>query len=111
MNSYGWMQLVSVGFLVASIVFLYMLSNSKILMSLIKSERGRYMTFVGGLCLEVYLSHRVLLGDWLNGIFPVNIPVLFVGIMLIAYAVRVAVRFLLQTFDERAGYEWRKIFS
>ena len=111
MNSYGWLQLVSVIFLVASIVFLYMLSNSKILMSLIKSERGRYMTFVGGLCLEVYLSHRVLLGDWLNGIFPVNIPVLFVGIMLIAYAVRVAVRFLLQTFDERTGYEWRKIFS
>lgn len=106
----GWLQLISVVFLVVSIIFLYMFVHSRIIIGFSKFFVGRCMVFAGGLCLEVYLSHRVLLGDWLNGIFPLNLLVLSAGILLLAYVVRVFTRFLLQTFNDRADYEWRSIF-
>ena len=109
MSGYGWLQLVSVLFLVAGIFFLYMFANSTIMRELMVSVCGRCLVFAGGLCLEVYLSHRVLLSDGLNGIFPINILILFAGILLVAYGVRVVTRLLLQTFSERENYEWRKI--
>lgn len=69
------------------------------------------LTVVGGLCLEVYLSHRVFLVSQLNGIFPLNLPILFAAILVLAYLVRIVSRFCTQTFDGADGYDWRKMIK
>ena len=64
---------------------------------------------VGGLCLEVYLSHRPFLTDALNGCFPLNVPLLFVAMLLLAYVVRCMTRFIVQSLQWQGRYDWQAI--
>lgn len=64
---------------------------------------------VGGLCLEVYLSHRPFLTDALNALFPLNVPLLFVVMLLLAYVVRCVTRFIVQSLQWQGRYDWQAI--
>lgn len=102
-----WMQLLTIPFLSGAMVCLYKLANSRIALAFRVCRAGAVAVAVGGLCLEVYLSHRVFVTDRFNGLFPLNIAGIFAASVLLAYVVSVASRFLSQTLDGRDGYDFR----
>ena len=79
------------------------------------------MMIVGGLCLEIYLVQMPVLchdtlpfgfhTESLQHLFPLNIPILLVIILPLAYVTRSVGRFFAQTFDSADGYDWKKIFA
>lgn len=66
--------------------------------------------FLGGLCLEVYIVQPRIITDKLNSIFPFNLVVIFVAIIIAAYLLRCLGRLWSQTFKED-DYNWREIVS
>ena len=70
---------------------------------------GPVMKTISGLCLEVYLVQGVLFTDKFNDLFPLNLLLVFVVILLVAYLLRCMARWFSQTFRE-ADYDWKNIF-
>lgn len=66
--------------------------------------------FLGGLCLEIYLMQFNVITTKLNHLFPLNIFIIFVGALLLAYLTRCLASFFLQTFSSKP-YDWAKIIS
>ena len=71
---------------------------------------GRIIKFVGGLCLEIYLVQGTLFTDKMNCIFPLNLLVMFLIIIAVAYALRCLARIFSQTFRAE-DYNWREVFK
>ena len=65
---------------------------------------------VGGLCLEIYLVQTSLFTDKMNVVFPLNLIVMFVIIVLAAYILRCGARLFAQTFKDM-DYDWRAVFK
>lgn len=65
---------------------------------------------VGGLCLESYLIQYSLFTDKMNGIWPLNLVIIVLLILVCSYLVRCVARIFQQTFRTE-DYEWKKIFS
>ena len=66
--------------------------------------------FMGGLCLEIYLINLTIITEKLNHLFPLNVFIILVEIIVMAYAVRCLSRFLLQTFS-KDDYRWKEVFQ
>lgn len=47
--------------------------------------------------------------DVLNGLFSLNMPLLFVAILLLAYVVRCVTRFIVQSLQWQGRYDWQAI--
>lgn len=71
---------------------------------------GNSVRFVGGLCLEILLVQTLVFTTKLNGIFPLNVPVIMVAVIVCAYVVRCLGRALLQTFQSE-DYDWREMIK
>jgi hypothetical protein len=69
---------------------------------------GYYIYFVSALCLEIYVIQKFIITDALNSIFPINIPILMIGIITAAYMLRILSNFIRQTF-ENEPYYWKKM--
>lgn len=61
------------------------------------------VVFVGGLCLEVYLTHGEILTSRLNDFFPLNIPVLFVAIVFVAFVAKKVADVVMPVFWKSIG--------
>ena len=68
----------------------------------------RILLFIGGLCLEMYLAQGLVFTTKYNYMFPLNIPVIVLILIGVAYVVRCISRFLLQTF-QKEDYDWKAI--
>ena len=97
--------------LLLMVYFLYLWGEGKAMKSLYQTPTGHFLIrFVGGLCLEVYLIQNSLFSDKLNFMFPLNIPIFFVIIVIAAYLLRCLARLISQTFND-APYDWKKMVS
>jgi len=65
---------------------------------------------IGGLCLEIYLVQFSLITDKMNNLFPLNIVLIFMLIVVVAYLTRCFARIISQTFSEQS-YNWKKIIA
>lgn len=74
-----------------------------------RPKTGQILFIIGGLCLEAYLVQLYIITDKLNWMFPFNIPVITLIILLIAYIVNFLSSALAQTF-RKEDYNWRKCF-
>lgn len=68
------------------------------------------MKLISGLCLEIYLVQGTLFTDKMNGIFPLNILIMFVIVIIGAYLLRCGARIFAQTFKE-GDYKWKEVFK
>ena len=66
--------------------------------------------FVGGLCLESYLIQYSLFTDKMNSIWPLNLFLIVLLILVCSYLVRCLARLFAQTFRTE-DYEWQKVFE
>lgn len=110
-SGFEWLQLVSIPFLSAAMLFLYRVANAPFLLRFMSGVGGSVLTVVGGLCLEVYLSHWILLTDRWNDYFPLNCFLTVVAVLLLAYVVRCAARMLRQVLGDNEGLAWRRVFD
>lgn len=79
----------------------YRFCNTEIMYRMYNScFMGAIIKFVGGLCLEIYLVQAPLLTDKYNSIFPANVILILIAIVLGAYILRCLSRFWSQTFKD-----------
>ena len=97
--------------LLISVFYFYKVGASQWMEKIYRSKVGNFLIrFVGGLCLEIYMVQFYLFTDKLNKIFPLNIIIVFIIIVIAAYITRCFARFISQTFKD-SPYEWKKIVS
>ena len=82
---------------------------SRGLRSAYDSRPGLAMRVIGGLCLEIYIVQYSLFTDKLNFLFPLNLLIVFLEILIVAYVLRCLARIWLQTFKD-ADYDWKEVF-
>lgn len=105
------LQVVSLIPLMGVTYYFYKMCNSEQLKTLYQSKWiGPVMKTISGLCLEVYLVQSVLFTDRYNNLFPFNLIIMFVVILIVAYILRCLARWFSQTFRE-GDYEWKAIFK
>lgn len=68
-----------------------------------------FVMLVGGLCLEIYLSHRLLLSNKINYLFPFNVPLLLGAMVVLAYAIRCLVRFVTRALQGQDAFNLHEI--
>ena len=92
--------------------YLYRLCQTQVLLGLMdKKHTGWGIRAIGGLCLEIYLIQPFVRTTALNYLFPLNILILFVAIVVMAYLCRSIGRWFQQTFSSEEGYDWKAIFK
>lgn len=105
------LQIVSLIPLLYIVYYSYKVCNSeKMKMLYNKKVLGWCMKFIGGLCLEIYLVQYTLFTDKMNSIFPLNIILIFVIIIFVAYILRCLARLFSQTFKD-GDYDWKAIIK
>lgn len=113
-KKWSWMddlQIVSLLPLLAITFYFYKVCNSDCLKKVYQAkDLSPVLKTISGLCLEVYLVQYVLFTDKLNSCFPLNIVIIFVFILFVAYVLRCLARFFSQTFKED-DYVWKQIFK
>lgn len=104
-------QIVTIPFLFGVVYYFYKCCNADIFKRLYGNKCWNTVILsIGGLCLESYLIQYCVITDKLNFLFPMNIPFIFIGVLLLSYFTRCAARIFSQTFKE-GNYEWGKVFS
>lgn len=89
----------------------YKLCNSKLAYHYYNSPIiGWLIKFIGGLCLEIYLVQYSLFTDKMNQLFPFNLIIMFIIIVIVAYALRCLSRIISQTFKD-TNYNWKDVFK
>lgn len=105
------LQIISLIPLLYIVYFAYKLCNTEVMKSLYDNYVfGWCIKFIGGLCLEIYLVQYTLFTDKMNNIFPLNIIIMFVIIIVSAYLLRCAARLFSQTFKD-GNYDWKGIIK
>ncbi len=89
--------------------FLYLWAKGSFARSIYDNRVGHFLIrFIGGLCLEIYLIQNCLYTDKFNSLFPLNLLIMFVIIVVAAYLLRCLARLISQTFKD-APYDWKKM--
>ena len=69
---------------------------------------GQLVYIISSCCLEVYLIQKYIFCDTLNDLFPLNIPVIMLAVLLMAYIVKMIANLISQTFKSEP-FDWTKI--
>ena len=89
---------------------LYCVCNARFLTKIYDSWVGLWIVLpVSQLCLEVYLIQKFIFTDAYNHLFPVNIPIIMIVVIIVAYLVRILAGFISQTFRTEP-YDWKRMF-
>lgn len=104
-------QIVTLLPLMGITVYFYKWCNNGWMKRVYQSRWGNaVIMIVGGLCLESYLIQYSLFTNKMNDIWPMNLIIIIIVILLCSYLVRCVARWFAQTFRTE-DYEWKKIFS
>lgn len=111
-GSLDWLMITSLLPLGHICLYFYKLCNcDKVKKYFETTKTGWVMGAIGGLCLEVYLTQPFVRTTAINNLFPLNLIIIFVGILISAYMVRAFGRFFQQTFSSEDGYNWKEILK
>ena len=104
-------QIVSLLPLMGITIYFYKWCNSEWMKRIYYSTWGNIIIrIVGSLCLESYLIQYAFFTDKMNGIWPLNLLVIIIAILVCSYVVRCMARWFAQTFKTE-DYEWKKVFD
>jgi hypothetical protein len=104
-------QLLSLVPLMGITYYFYKITHATQLIALAKTKIiGWIIGAISLLTLEIYMVQFELFTDKMNGIFPLNLLIMFVYIVAVAYVVKVLSRIFSQTFSENK-YDWRAVFK
>lgn len=109
------LQIFSLVPLMGIIIYTYKLCCSPSAVRLITSKSGKGLRFIASLCLEAYLVQSVIihnksLSEFLKPIFPLNLLITFIIVIVVAYLVRCLGRMISQVF-EKEDMDWKAVGS
>lgn len=102
------MQIVSLIPLMGGVIYLYKISE--ILYSHLSHNVTKYMCLISGLCLETYLVQYSFFTDNWNSLFPLNLLMVIIIILITAYVTRSLGRVFTQIFSGD-NIDWNKVFT
>lgn len=80
----------------------YCVGKSKTIEKLMQSKFiGRAIISIGALCLESYLIQKLIITDSWNGLFPLNIPIIMLLVLIASYCAKILANVIGQIFDSR----------
>lgn len=107
---YMWMahfQILTLFPLMGITYWLFMLCNTQGVLNLYARKWPHHIIYwIGALCLEIYLCQTSLFTDRMNGLFPLNLVIMFPIIFVFAYGIKVLSNWFSQTFQTEP-YDWR----
>lgn len=107
----GALQIITFPFLAGIVYYFWKCCNMDCFKCIYNSRAGNWTIMaVSGLCLESYLIQLYLFTDKLNWLFPFNILLIMLVILVVSYICRCIARVISQTFRTE-DYEWKKVFS
>ena len=105
------LQVVTLFPLIGITFYFYKWCNNVWMEKMYKCRLGNaIIMIVGGLCLESYLIQGTLFTDKMNDLWPLNLFIIVVVILVCSYIVRCIARLFVQTLRTE-DYEWKKVFS
>lgn len=102
-------QMVSLIPLMGTCIYMYKLFQADLFRRLMLSKIGFAIQVIASLCLESYIVQHLLFTDKMNSIFPLNILIIMVAVLLLAYIVRTIGRIFKQLF-EKEDFRWKEVF-
>lgn len=69
---------------------------------------GNALFIIGNLCLESYLIQKYIFTDALNGLFPLNIPLIMIVVLIAAYLLHILSGIISQIFDSKP-FDWKAL--
>lgn len=86
----------------------YIVCSSKYLEKIYKMPVFNQLIYIiGGLCLESYLIQRYIFTDKLNFLFPLNIPIIMILVLISSYLVNFVSNVFAQTF-QKEDYDFKR---
>lgn len=105
---FNFLQTLSLLPLLGVTYYVYRMCNAEGIKAMYPKKSGLVIRAIGGLCLEVYLVQYSLFTDKLNFLFPLNLLIVFVEILAVAYILRCFARIWSQTFKD-GDYDWKEV--
>ena len=102
-------QIVTLIPLIGITIYLYKLCSSPKCNRFL-AKNNKWICAISGLCLESYIVQTVLFTDKMNNIFPLNIVITMVAILIMAFIVRSMGRVFVQIFGKE-NFNWKEIIS
>lgn len=102
-------QMISLVPLMGTCIYMYKLCQVDLFKRLMVSKAGFVIQVIAGLCLESYIVQHLLFTDKMNAIFPLNILIIMVAVLMLAYVVRTIGRIFKQIF-EKEDFRWKEAF-
>lgn len=103
-------QIVTLLPLMGIVYYFWKWCNASFWKKLYKRKKvNALIMMVSGLCLESYLIQQSVFTTKMNAIFPLNLPIMIIIVLLVAFACKCMSRWFSQTFKDM-DYDWREIF-
>ena len=91
------------------VISLYKICNSPVANRFL-AKNQKWICAVSALCLESYIVQYALFTDKMNNIFPLNIIITMIAILVMAYVVRLIGRVFVQIFNKE-NFDWKAIIK
>ena len=105
------LQVTSLLPLMGIIIFTYKLCCCEKAKGFMNTPMGFVLRFIAGLCLEAYIVQGVIINHMdglLTNVFPLNLVITFIIIIVAAYIVRCLARVFSQLF-EKEDFDWKAV--
>lgn len=102
-------QIISLIPLLSAIYWIYRMFEASAFDRILEKKTGAVIYFISCLTLEIYMVQYAIFTDKLNSIFPVNILLTYIVIIIAAYMLKCMSRLFSQIFSENA-FDWKKIY-
>lgn len=100
-------QIISILFLIG---MLYYLFNITTITFFKKKYISKIVFIISSLCLECYLVQKYIITDYFNYLFPINLLIISLITLVLAYLVKILTNIIDQTLSLNP-YNWEKIFK
>lgn len=101
------LQIISGIALVGVCVFAYIIGKSPRVEMLFESKiLGNILYIVGNLCLECYMIQYLFFTNHFNYLFPFNIPIIMIVVLIASYFVHLLSEIIKQIFDSKS-FDWK----
>ena len=102
------LHVISIFPMMGVVVSFYCIGTSKPFERLMHSQIGYVIISIGALCLESYLIQKMIItSDW-NSLFPWNIPIIMLLVLIASYVTKLLANLIGQVFDSQP-LDWHRI--
>lgn len=102
-------QIITLLPLIGVVFYFYKWCHAKFWEKLYSKKIGYTVIMtISGLCLESYLIQYSVFTTKMNGIFPLNLPIMVIIVLLASFLCKCLSRLFSQTFDD-GDYKWKEV--